>query len=73
MAEELKEKLFSLSPDCRKLVELGQGLSKMKPTGLTGVDESIIDSCHFGFGDGGEYGVHLDLVITEPTIEEVME
>ena len=73
MAEELKEKLFSLSPDCRKLVELGQGLSKMKPTGLTGVDESIIDSCHFGFGDGGECGVHLDLVIMEPTIKEVMK
>lgn len=68
MALELKEKLFSLPVDCRKIVELGQGLSKMNPTGLIGVDESIIDSCHFGFGDGGRCGTHLDVVISNPSI-----
>lgn len=71
MAAEFKEKLFSLPVDCRKLVELGQGLSKMEPTGLIGVDESIIDSCHFGFGDGGKCGTHLDVVISNPTIKQV--
>lgn len=67
-AQALKSALFALSPDCRRLVELGQGLSQMAPTGLIGVDESIIDTCHFGFGDGGECGVHLDVVISRPTI-----
>lgn len=71
MVEELKEKLFALPPACRELVELGQGLSKMEPTGLIGVDESIIDSCHFGIGDGGKCGVHLDVVIGDPTIQIV--
>ena len=69
MAAELKEKLFALHPDCRKLVELGQGLSKMSPVGITGVDESIIDTCHFGFGDGGNCGVHLDVIVSCPTIQ----
>lgn len=71
MAHELKEKLFALPLDCRKIVELGQGLSKMRPTGLIGVDESIIDSCHFGFGDGGSCGTHWDIVISEPTIRQI--
>jgi leucyl aminopeptidase (aminopeptidase T) len=71
MATELKEKLFALPEDCRTLVELGHGLSKMTPTGLIGVDESIIDTCHFGIGDGASCGVHLDVVISNPTIEEV--
>lgn len=73
MAREVKEKLFSLPLDCRKIVELGQGLSKMNPTGLIGVDESIIDSCHFGFGDGGSCGTHWDVVISEPTIRQIKE
>lgn len=59
----------ALSPDCRKLVELGQGLSQMEPTGLIGVDESILRSCHFGFGDGASCGTHLDMVLAEPRIE----
>ena len=71
MASELKEKLFALPMECRELVELGQGLSKMKPTGLIGIDESIIDTCHFGIGDGGKCGVHLDVVISNPTIEKM--
>ncbi len=69
MAVDFKEKLFNLPVECRKLVELGQGLSKMEPTGLIGVDESIIDSCHFGFGDGWKCGTHLDVVIKKPTIK----
>lgn len=70
MAADFKEKLFSLPIECRQIVELGQGLSKMEPTGLIGVDESIIDSCHFGFGDGGKCGTHLDVVIKNPTIRQ---
>jgi len=69
MARDLKEKLFALPPACRELVELGHGLSQMTPTGLIGVDESIISTCHFGIGDGAGCGVHLDVVIDEPTIE----
>jgi len=71
MAAEFKEKLFSLPIECRKMVELGQGLSKMEPTGLIGIDESIIDSCHFGFGDGWKCGTHLDVVIKKPTIKQI--
>lgn len=71
MAMEFREKLFQLPVECRKIVELGQGLSDMEPTGLIGVDESIIDSCHFGFGDGGHCGTHLDVVISKPIIEQV--
>lgn len=71
MASALKQKLFSLPIECRELVELGQGLSQMNPTGLIGVDESILDTCHFGIGDGGKCGVHLDVVISDPTLEKV--
>lgn len=71
MAAEFKSKLFDLPIECRRIVELGQGLSKMEPTGLIGVDESIIDSCHFGFGDGCECGTHLDIVIKDPTIGQI--
>lgn len=71
MAMEFREKLFQLPVECRKIVELGQGLSDIEPTGLIGVDESIIDSCHFGFGDGGRCGTHFDVVISKPIIEQV--
>lgn len=67
MAAELRRKLFELPVECRELVELGHGLSQMQPTGLIGVDESIIDTCHFGIGDG-KFGVHLDVVISNPAI-----
>ena len=70
MAKALKEILFSLPKECHKLVELGQGLSKMTPTGLIGVDESIIDTCHFGIGDAGKCGLHLDVVVSNPLIQE---
>ena len=72
-ARELEEKLFALPLDCRRLVELGQGLSNMDSTGLIGVDESILSSCHFGFGDGGTCGTHLDMVLTGPKIERIGE
>lgn len=70
-ADELKRQLFALPADCRELVELGQGLSRMTPTGLIGVDESIIDSCHFGIGDGMKCGLHLDVVVASPTMEKL--
>lgn len=72
MAIELREKLFKLPKECRELVELGQGLSQMSPTGLIGVDESIINTCHFGIGDGGKCGLHLDVVISKPTIQKMI-
>ncbi|MBQ8556118.1 MAG: hypothetical protein IJ438_09645 [Clostridia bacterium] len=68
MADEFKARIFALPEDARTLVELGQGLSAMQPTGLIGVDESIIDTCHFGFGHH-ENGTHTDLVIRCPTIQ----
>lgn len=71
MAAELKQKLFALPADCRRIVELGQGLSDMTPTGLIGVDECIRSTCHFGFGDGGSCGTHLDVVIDHPTIKAI--
>lgn len=70
MAADFKKKLFRLPLECRQIVELGQGLSQMIPTGLIGVDECIIDSCHFGFGDGGKCGTHLDVVIKNPSIRQ---
>jgi len=69
--DELKQKLFALPSECRKLEELGHGLSDMQPTGLIGVDESIIHTCHFGIGDGGNCGVHLDVVASQPAIVEI--
>ena len=69
MANELKRQLFALPTECRELVELGQGLSKMESTGLIGIDESIIDTCHFGIGDSEKCGMHLDVVISKPTFE----
>lgn len=71
MAEELKQKLFALPADCRRIVEIGQGLSDMTPTGLIGVDECIRSTCHFGFGDGSSCGTHLDVVIDRPTIKAI--
>lgn len=71
MAADVRRALFSLSQESRMLVELGQGLSDMKPTGLIGVDESILSSCHFGFGDGGSCGTHWDVVISSPRIEQL--
>lgn len=68
MARRLGELFDELPDECRELVELGQGLSRMTPTGLIGVDESIIDTCHFGIGDSMRSGLHLDVVISAPDI-----
>lgn len=72
--DELKEILFKLEKEARVLVELGKGLSAMTPTGIIGVDESILTTCHFGIGDGSivnidnSASIHLDVVINNPTI-----
>ena len=72
--EELKQVLFSLELECRILVEFGKGLAKMTPTGIIGIDESIIDTCHFGFGDGIGFGIenvasiHFDVVLKGPKV-----
>lgn len=70
MADDVRRALFSLTREARRLVELGQGLSDMTPTGLIGVNESILSSCHFGFGDGGSCGTHWDVVISSPVITQ---
>ena len=73
--EKLKKILFSLGPECRMVVEFGKGLSKMTPKGIIGIDESIIQTCHFGIGDGVGYGIdneasiHLDVVINQPKVK----
>lgn len=75
--ERLKKHLKTLEDQASLLVELGIGLSSMTPTGLIGVDESILGTCHFGIGDGRYYGIdnassiHLDVVIADPTIEVI--
>jgi len=65
MADRLKSELWKLTPECRKLVELGFGLSNMTPCGIIGIDESIAGTCHFGFGNGkgNDAAIHLDVVV----------
>jgi leucyl aminopeptidase (aminopeptidase T) len=73
--DKLKQLLNSLEPEAMTVVELGIGLSEMTPTGIIGIDESILNTCHFGIGDGTFYGIdnsssiHLDVVINNPCIE----
>ena len=73
--KELKIVLFNLEEEARMLVELGIGLSKMNPTGIIGIDESMIRTCHFGIGDGScvnienRASIHLDVVLDNPRIE----
>lgn len=64
MAQKLKAELWKLPDSCRKVVELGIGLSQMSPSGTIGIDESIAGTCHFGFGNGSgnEAPIHLDVV-----------
>jgi len=66
-AERLKIELWKLPDSCRKLVELGIGLSLMTPTGIIGIDESIAGTCHFGFGNGSDNDapIHLDVVVKD--------
>ncbi|MCL2361832.1 MAG: hypothetical protein FWC73_08485 [Defluviitaleaceae bacterium] len=65
MAMHLKAKLWKLPKNCRKLVELGFGLSQMTPSGIIGIDESIAGTCHFGFGSGSgnKADIHMDVVV----------
>ncbi len=78
-AEILTKEFFSWKENCRLIVELGFGLSNMIPTGLIGVDESILETCHFGFGDNRLYGgnneapIHWDVVIQQPFWKIVKE
>lgn len=73
--DELKNILESLEEEAMVLVELGKGLSKMTPTGVIGIDESILTTCHFGIGDGScvkienKASIHLDVVVDRPTIQ----
>lgn len=75
--DDLKKILNNLEPEARILVELGKGLSQMTPTGIIGVDESMLSTCHFGIGDGScvninnTASIHLDVVVDNPTIREI--
>jgi leucyl aminopeptidase (aminopeptidase T) len=63
--------LWKLPENCRKIVELGIGLSRMTPCGIIGIDESIAGTCHFGFGNGSgnDAPIHLDVVVNDFAIE----
>ncbi|HZW48650.1 MAG TPA: hypothetical protein VFF80_00735 [Bacillota bacterium] len=69
----LEEEFSKLNQNCKCVVELGYGLSSMQPTGLIGIDESILGTCHFGIGDNLFYGgrnqapIHWDVVIRNPS------
>ena len=67
IALRLKEKLWKLNRNCRKVIEFGIGLSQMSPSGIIGIDESIAGTCHFGFGTGAgnDAAIHLDFVIRD--------
>ena len=72
MARRLKAELWKLPECCRKIVELGIGLSRMTPSGMIGIDESIAGTCHFGIGNGSgnEAPIHLDVVVDGFAITE---
>ena len=72
MARRLKSELWKLPDCCLKIVELGIGLSRMTPSGIIGIDESIAGTCHFGIGNGSgnEAPIHLDVVIDEFVVAE---
>ena len=67
MAQKLKTGLWKLPENCRKIVELGIGLSLMTPSGIIGIDESIAGTCHFGIGNGSgnDAPIHLDVVVND--------
>lgn len=77
--DQLKKILNVLEPEARILVELGKGLSQMTPTGIIGIDESILSTCRFGIGDGSCVNIdniatlHLDVVVSNPLIREIRE
>lgn len=73
-AGSLRELLWALPVDARRVVELGIGLAAISPTGRIGADECIAGTCHFGIGDNRFYGgknvapIHLDVVLDRPSI-----
>jgi len=71
MAQQLKTEIWKLPASCRRVVELGFGLSTMTPSGIIGIDESIAGTCHFGFGNGSgnDAPIHLDVVVSGFTIK----
>ena len=71
MAQRLKTELWKLPENCRKIVELGIGLSCMTPSGIIGIDESIAGTGHFGIGNGSgnDAPIHLDVVVNDFSIE----
>jgi len=71
MAHRLKTELWKLPNSCRRIVELGIGLSCMTPSGIIGIDESIAGTCHFGIGNGSgnEAPIHLDVVVSKFMID----
>lgn len=72
--DTLQKHLSEMEDEASAIVELGIGLSQMEYTGIIGIDESILNTCHFGIGDGLFYGIenksfiHLDVVLTNPQI-----
>lgn len=72
--EKLLQHLAEIEDKASAIVELGIGLSQMEPTGIIGIDESILNTCHFGIGNGTFYGIdnkssiHLDVVLTNPQV-----
>jgi hypothetical protein len=75
IAARLAEGLSHLEDSCREVIELGFGLSRMEPTGIIGIDESIAGTCHFGIGadhaGGHSAPIHLDMVLWHPGVEAV--
>lgn len=73
MARRLKTELWKLPINCRKVVELGFGLSQMTPSGIIGINESIAGTCHFGFGNGSgnDAPIHLDVVVNNVIVISV--
>ena len=71
MAERLKFEFSKLPVNSRKIVEFGVGLSQMKPSGIIGIDEGIIGTCHFGFGSGNnnDAPIHFDVVVNDFIVE----
>lgn len=76
-AKILTKEFSSWDENSKHVVELGFGLSSLLPTGLIGVDESILNTCHFGIGDNRFYGgtmvapLHWDVVINKPMWKDV--
>ena len=70
-AQKLKSELWKLPNNCRKIIELGFGLSHMTPSGIIGIDESIAGTCHFGIGNGSgnDAPIHLDVVVSRFSVQ----